>query len=78
MDINYNHFKENNLASNIEIFKFHFVDFPKLDSFENYFYTEKFIENGNCVEFISKINNKIIESQINNPIVSSYKLSSNE
>ena len=77
LDISYNHFKDNNLASNIEVFKFHFVDFPKLDIFDNYFYTEKYMENGN-IENISKINNKNIGSQINNPIVSSYKLSSNE
>ena len=78
LDISFNHFKEKNLALNKEIFKFNFVNFPKLDIFDNYFYTENYIENGNGVEAINKINNKIIESQINNPIVSSYKLSSND
>jgi len=78
LDISFNNFKDFYLAPNIESFKLNFDDFPKLDNFNNLFYTEKFVEIENRAESNNKINNKIIEDQINNPIVSSYKLSSNE
>jgi len=72
IDISFNHFNDINLAQNIDIFKFNF-DFPKLENFNNLLYTEKYAIIGNRNEY----NNKIIEHQINNPIESSYKLSSN-
>jgi len=72
IDISFNHFNDINLAQNIDIFKFNF-DFPKLENFNNLLYTEKYAIIGNRNEY----NNKIIEDQINNPIESSYKLSSN-
>jgi Leucine-rich repeat (LRR) protein len=74
LDISFNHFNNINLAQNIEVFKFNF-DFPKLEQFNNSFCTEKNIER---TGFNKEINNKIIENQINNPIVSSFKLSSKE
>ena len=76
IDISFNHFNDINLAQNIDIFKFNF-DFPKLENFNNLLYTEKYAIIGNRNEYNNKINNKIIEDQINNPIESSYKLSSN-
>ena len=76
IDISFNHFNDINLAQNIDIFKFNF-DFPKLENFNNLLYTEKYAIIGNRNEYNNKINNKIIEDQINHPIESSYKLSSN-
>ena len=73
LNISFNHFNDNNLVQSIDIFKLKF-DFPKLEQLNNLFYNEKYVER---IESNSKINNKIIENQINNPIVSSYKLTSN-